>query len=122
MDVAVGPQPHLIIVRYSIQRVIAAAMRIAAAVAQGRQLAQDRIGDASAQGVLELRHGGDFLVVQEAHQFLGGIPNDIHNVNITPWWALSSVIFTFQTGETHPVQLHHPPYDYWLLEGLYLSL
>ena len=71
------------------------AIGIAAPVAQGRQFAQDGIGDGAAQGVFELRHGGDFLVLQEVQKFLGGIANGIHNVNITLYPVPSSAIFTF---------------------------
>jgi len=112
MDVTVGPQSQLIVVRDRIQRVIGAAMGIAAAVTQGGELAQDRIGDGAAQGTFELRHGGDFLVVQEAHQFLGRIVDDIHNVNITPNVDLSSVVFTFRTGSASPWQRLHLPCVY----------
>jgi len=70
-------------------------MGIAAAVAQGRQLAQDRKGDGGAQGAFELGHRGDFLVAQEARQSVGRVANNIHNVNMTPFARLSSVIFTF---------------------------
>src|SRR6266487_1738273 len=70
-------------------------MGIAAAVGQGGQLAKHRDRDAGAQGGLELGHGGDHLVVEEAHNPVGGEVNGIHNVILTPDWPLSSVILTF---------------------------
>ncbi len=83
MNVAIRPQSPLIVLGDGIQRIKGAAMGIAAAVSQGRQLAQDGEGDGGAQGSFELRHGGDFLFVQEAGQSVGRVVNDIHNVNMT---------------------------------------
>ena len=73
-------------------------MGVAAAVSQGRQLAQHGEGDGGAQGAFELRHGGDFLVPQERGQSVAGVANNVHNVNMTLFEPMSSVIFTFCKG------------------------
>ncbi len=83
MNIAIRPQPQFIVAGSGIQRIVGPAMGIAAAVAQGCQFAQDGEGDGGAQGAFELRHRGDFLVAQEAREFVGWVANDIHNVNMT---------------------------------------
>ena len=95
MNVPIRPQPPFIVLGDGIERIIGPTMGIAAAVAQGRQLAQDGKGDGGAQGVFELRHGGDFLLAQQLGQRVGWVANDIHNVNMTLPLLMSSVIFTF---------------------------
>ena len=95
MNVAIRPQPQFIVLGDGIQRIISPPMGIAAAVSHGCQLAQDGEGDGGAQGAFELQHGGDFLLPQEAHQSVTRVANDIHNVNMTLFRVMSSVIFTF---------------------------
>ena len=70
-------------------------MGVAAAARQGGQLAKDGNRDGGAQGGLELGHGGDFLVVKQPENLAGGKVNHVHNVILTPYLAVSSVIITF---------------------------
>ena len=95
MNVPIRPQAHWVIVSDGVERVIGPAMGIAAAARQSGQLAKHGDCDGGAQGRLELGHGDDFSVVEQAHNLLGRKANNIHNVILTPDSTLSSVIITF---------------------------
>ena len=97
VNIAVRPQPQLIVMCEGVQRIIGTAMGVAGAIGQGGQFAKDGDGDRWAQRGLEFRQGGHGVELEERLEALGREAVWFHNVSITPWRALSSVILTLWT-------------------------
>jgi hypothetical protein len=95
---AATPEPVLVESDDGVQGVETAAMRVAAAVGQLGQLAEDGLIDLAPQSGLHLGHGHGFEPLEEVPEGLKGISNRVHNVRIPPACHLASVFLTLRRG------------------------